>query len=150
MADHRDEGKASDTLKLVAEEAEVTKRKLVTGRVDVRTVTDTVEETVKATVEGQTVDVTRVPIDRAIDAAPAMRTEGDLTIIPVVEEVLVIEKRLLLKEEVHIRRTTRGKAVETTVPLRRQRAIIERHQAGVAPHSPEPESSVPPIKDNQP
>ena len=148
MADHRDETGASDTLKLVAEEAEVSKCRLVTGRIDVRTVTDTVDETVKATVEGQSVDVTRVPVDRIIDAAPATRSEGELTIIPVVEEVLVIEKRLLLKEEVHIRRTTRSEDIETTVPLRRQRAIIDRH--GTTPNAPEPNASVPASKDTQP
>ena len=36
-------------------------------------------------------------IDQFVDAAPQVRTEGDVTIIPVVEEVLVVEKRLVLK-----------------------------------------------------
>ena len=100
--------------------------------------------------EGQSVDVTRVPVDRIIDAAPAMRSEGELTIIPVVEEVLVIEKRLLLKEEVHIRRTTRSEDIETTVPLRRQRAIIDRHDAGTDPNALQPDAPVPASKDIQP
>ena len=150
MPDFRDDARAATTVQLVVEEADVSKRKLVTGRIDVRTVTDTVDEIVKATVQGQTVDVTHVPIDRTIDAVPAMRTEGDVTIIPVVEEVLVIEKRLLLKEEVHIRRTTRSEDVETTVPLRRQRAIVERHDAVTTPHDPESTTIVPQSKEAQP
>ena len=150
MKDQRDSQEDAATLRLVEEEVDVSKRKLVTGRIDVRTVTDTVDEIVKATVQGQTVDVTRVLVNRTVETAPAVRTEGDLTIIPVVEEVLVIEKRLLLKEEVHIRRTTRDEEIETTVPLRRQRAIVERHDAGTAPLDPDPTTSIVPDKEAQP
>ena len=49
-----------------------------------------------------------------------------MTIIPVVEEVLVIEKRLVLKEELHIRRRIATETVEVPVTLRNQRAIVER------------------------
>ena len=137
MSDHDRIDLASAPLRLVAEEAEVSKRKVVTGRIDVRTVTDTVDDLVKASVQDQTVEVTRVSVNRYVDAAPGLRTEGDLTIIPVFEEVLVVEKRLLLKEEVHIRRIIRSEDVETTVPLRRQRAVVERHDVG-APTLPDP------------
>jgi stress response protein YsnF len=44
---------------------------------------------------------------RIVETAPEIRTEGDVTILPVVEEVLVVEKRLVLKEELHIRRRVR-------------------------------------------
>jgi stress response protein YsnF len=55
-----------------------------------------------------------------------VRTEGDVTILPVVEEVLVVETRLLLKEEIHVRRTATRETVEIPVTLRRQRAVVER------------------------
>ena len=71
-----------------------------------------------------------MPIDREVEAAPAVRTAGDTTVVPVLEEVLVVEKRLVLKEEVRIRRITRSDEVETTVPLRRQRAVVTLHDAG--------------------
>ena len=35
---------------------------------------------------------------------PTIREEGDTIVIPIVEEMLVIERRLLLKEEVRVRR----------------------------------------------
>ncbi len=139
----RDEKQVADVLQLVAEEADVSKRRVATGRVDIRTITDTVDEIVRSTVQGQTVAVTRVPIDRYVDAAPAVRTEGDVTIVPVIEEVLVIEKRLLLKEEVHITRTVHSEVVEQTVPLRRQRAVIERHEAGTLPQASDPADKEP-------
>lgn len=50
------------------------------------------------------VEVERIPVNRFIDGPVETRQEGDLTIVPVVEEVLTVQKRLLLKEEVHIRR----------------------------------------------
>ena len=49
-----------------------------------------------------------------------------MTIIPVLEEILVVEKRLVLKEEVHVSQTTSGEDVEVPVMLRRQRAVVER------------------------
>ena len=128
----------AETVQIVAEHARIDKREVVTGRVDVRTVTDTVEEHVRSTLRGETVDVTRVPVGREVTVAPAIRTEGDTTIIPVLEEIIVVEKRLVLKEEVRIRRIARSDEVETTVPLRRQRAVVEHHDAGQPSDTPDP------------
>src|SRR5215211_4768300 len=69
-----------------AEERHVEKRQVATGRVTVRTTTEVSEEVARATLEGESVEVTRVPVNREIDAASSIRTDGDVTIIPVVEE----------------------------------------------------------------
>jgi hypothetical protein len=50
------------------------------------------------------VTVERVPVNRLIDAPVETRQEGETTVIPVIEEVLTIQKRLFLKEEVRITR----------------------------------------------
>jgi len=50
------------------------------------------------------VTVERVAVNRLLDAPVETRQEGDTTVIPVMEEVLTIQKRLLLKEEVRITR----------------------------------------------
>ena len=63
----------------------------------------------------------------------ATRTEGDITIVPVVEEVLVVEKRLMLKEELHIRTRTETTTIEQPVTLRRQRATVDRLDAAGQP-----------------
>jgi uncharacterized protein (TIGR02271 family) len=115
-----------ETIPLIEETLRVDKREVAAGRVRVRTVADTVEEVARATLDEEKVEVTRVPIDREIEAAPAVRTEGDVVIIPVLEEVLVVEKRLVLKEELHIRRQIAKENVEMPVTLRKQRAVIER------------------------
>ena len=50
------------------------------------------------------VEVERVAIDRWVDQMAEVREEGEVTIIPVHAEVLVVEKRLKLVEEIHVRR----------------------------------------------
>jgi uncharacterized protein (TIGR02271 family) len=117
---------AGEVLPLLEEELRIEKRSVTTGKVRVRSVVDTVEEVARASLEGERVEVTRVPVDREVDAAPGVRTEGDVTIVPVVEEILVVEKRLVLKEELHIRRHVTHENVEVPVTLRKQRAVIER------------------------
>jgi uncharacterized protein (TIGR02271 family) len=130
---------SEEVIPLAEEIATVGKRQVVTGRVRVQTVTDAIEELVHADVQRETVEVTRVPIDRMVETTPEIRTEGDVTILPVVEEVLVVEKRLVLKEELHIRRRITTETAEVPVTLRKQRAIVER----VAPDSPAPEEEIP-------
>ena len=123
---------------LVEEGLTVTKTRVNTGRVDVRTLTDTFEQKVEAALQRDATSVTRVPVGREVDVAPQIRTEGDLTIVPVLEEILVVEKRLFLKEEIHIRRTSETEHVESHVTLRRQRAVVERQDASGVPPPDEP------------
>jgi len=118
--------RTEERIPLIEEEARIDKRSVETGRVRVRTEVDEVEEMLRATLDGEEVEVSRVPVDRPVDAAPAIRTEGDVTIVPVLEEVLVVEKRLVLKEELHIRRRRTQETVEVPVTVRKQRAVVER------------------------
>lgn len=115
-----------ETIQVVNETATIEKRDVVTGRVRVSTRTDTADELVSATLERGNVEVTRIPINREIDAPPPVRTEGDSMFVPVVEEILVVEKRWVLVEEIQIRQTTKTQAVELPVTLRKQHAVIER------------------------
>ncbi len=115
-----------ETLALVEESLRVDKREVMAGRVRVRTETDTVEEMARAMIDEETVEVTRVPVGREVTAAPAVRTEDGVVIVPVMEEVLVVEKRLVLREELHIRRQVKQENVEVPVTLRKQRAVVER------------------------
>jgi stress response protein YsnF len=55
-----------------------------------------------------------------------IRTEGGVTIIPVLEEVLVVEKRLVLKREIRISKRSTSETVKIPVSLRKQRADVER------------------------
>ncbi|MGI4789010.1 MAG: DUF2382 domain-containing protein [Janthinobacterium lividum] len=51
---------------------------------------------------GYNVDLSRVEINEFVENPPPVRYEGNVMIIPILEEVLVVEKRLRLKEEVYI------------------------------------------------
>jgi uncharacterized protein (TIGR02271 family) len=115
------------------EEARVRKRKVSKGRVRISTKLDDAIEIVTAELEEQKVQVTRVPVNRPVDAPPVVRTENDTTIIPIVEEVLAIEKRLVLKEELHVRRSVIRERVEIPVTVRKQRAMVERLDAATEP-----------------
>ncbi len=116
----------TEVIPLTEEELRLDKRMVTTGKVRVQTSVDVETELVKATLDGETVEVTRVPVDRIVDHAPAIRTENDVTIIPILEEVLVVEKRLVLKEELHVHKRRTTEDVEAPVELRKQRAVIER------------------------
>ncbi|WP_375456132.1 YsnF/AvaK domain-containing protein [uncultured Methylobacterium sp.] len=127
------------TVALVEERARIDKRAVETGRVRISTRTEVGDHVLRESLRSDSVGVTRVLIDRTLaagEAVPVMRVEDGVTIIPVLEEILVVEKRLVLKEEVHIRQTTSGEDVEVPVTLRRQRAVVER--VGLEGHAPEP------------
>ena len=116
----------TEVIPLAEEELRVDERTVTTGMVRVRTVVDVETELARATLDGEAVEVTRVPVDRMVDQPPAIRTDDDVTIIPIVEEVLVVEKRLVLKEELHVRKRKTTETVEIPVELRKQRAVVER------------------------
>ncbi|WP_210527105.1 DUF2382 domain-containing protein [Rubellimicrobium arenae] len=102
------------------------KRVVDQGGVRVATRTEAHAETVRDTVEETSVEVERIPVGRFVDAVEAPRVEGDLTILPVYEERLVVEKRLFLVEEVHVRRQARTRQVDVPVEVRRQVADVTR------------------------
>jgi stress response protein YsnF len=114
------------TIQLVEESVVVDKERVVTGRVRVSTSSRLVEDIASASLSGVRVEVTRKPVDREIEAVPETRVEGDTTIIPIVEEIVVVEKRLVLVEEIHVRRIETTEDVEVPVTLRKQTATVER------------------------
>jgi uncharacterized protein (TIGR02271 family) len=96
-----------------------------TGRVRIRKIVQEHEELVDPPLWRDEVVIERVPMNQVVEGPIAARSEDETLIIPVLEEVLVLEKRLLLNEEVRI--TTRR--VETQRPqpvtLRREEAVVE-------------------------
>jgi stress response protein YsnF len=98
--------------------------------VRVHTVVDHEQVRFSEQLEYEEVLVDRVPINQDVDVAPQSRHEGDLLIIPVVEEYLHVEKRLRLKEELHVRRVRGVDTVSDTIPVRRMRAVVERTGPG--------------------
>ncbi len=113
------------TVPLVAEAATVSKRFRTTGRVRVKVRTETERRTLTEVLAGEEIEIERVPRNTQIEAVPQPRTEDGVTIIPLVEEQLVVEKRLVLVEEVHLRRVHTKQTVNVPVELRAERADVE-------------------------
>ena len=115
----------SYVIPLVAETLEVKKETVVTGGVRVTThVTERIE-IVDEPLRREEVQVERIPINRQVFETPQPRQEGDSWVIPILEEVLVVEKKLFLKEEVRIRRTSTQVHTPQAVTLRTEEAVIE-------------------------
>jgi len=110
---------------LLAEEVEVTKETVETGRVQVARVTHQRERLIDELLNHQTAEVERVRIGQHVDTMPAVREEGDTIVIPIVEEVLVIERRLFLKEEVRVHRVGSTERHQESVTLRHHEAVIK-------------------------
>ena len=113
-------------LELVEESLTVDTEPVVTGRVRVSTDTEFTAAVARASLSGERVEVTREAIGRQVSDVPQTRVEGDVTIIPVLEEIVVVEKRLMLVEEIRIRKIATTEEVEIPVTLRKQRATVER------------------------
>lgn len=117
-------------LPLVQEDLVVGKRRVETGRVRISVNTDIEERVVRETLRSERTELERVPIGRELadgEPTPAMRQEADGTVVvPVLEEVLVVERRLVLKEEIRMRLVAVDETVEQPMAVRRQRATVER------------------------
>ena len=123
--DDRAPDKTGETvIPLLAEEVAIAKQVVETGRVQVSRVTHEQEQLIDELLAHETVEIDRTPIGRQIDAMPAVRDEGDTIVIPIVEEVLVIERRLLLKEEVRVRRVRSTERHQESVTLRHHEAVV--------------------------
>lgn len=111
---------------VIEEQLQVGKRLVASGAVRVRKL---VHEDVHAFDESLSVestDVERVAIDLPLESAVEVRYEGDVMIIPVVEERIVTRKQLFLVEEIRIRRRTQTKSEALETTLRREEVVIER------------------------
>ena len=119
----------ADTIKLVEEQAVVSKLAVPGDTIRVRTEIDTADETVSLDVRRENYTVERVARDTVVTSIPEIRRENGVTVIPVLEERAVVVKQLVLVEEIHIREDHRVESVEETVTLRKQRAVVEREPA---------------------
>ncbi|WP_205963544.1 DUF2382 domain-containing protein [Roseicella aquatilis] len=124
---------------LVEERLTIDRRAVETGRVRVHLSTATKDALVREMLRGECMEVERVVLGHEVTSAPAVREEEDgaVLVVPVLEEVLVVERRLVLKEELRIRRIATTETVEETIPLRRQVASVERLPAADPQDSPE-------------
>lgn len=113
-------------LPIVEEQLTLDKRVRETGRVRLHKIVETRQETLDEPLLREEVEIERVPVGEYVNAPVAIRQEGDVTVIPVLEEVLVVEKRLRLREELRVtKRQTEIRDVQD-ITLRSERIEVER------------------------
>jgi len=111
---------------VVEEILDVRQRRVETGRVRITKIIHEREEEVKAPRVREEVTIERVTLNRMVDAPVSMRQEGDTFIIPLLEEVVVMEKRLMVKEELRITKRRIEEPASQQVMLRREEVVVER------------------------
>jgi uncharacterized protein (TIGR02271 family) len=112
-------------LPIVEETAEISKRVVERGAVRLSKVVSQREEVIPASLVHDEIEIEHVARDQWLEKPAETRQEGDILIIPVMEEILVVEKRLKLREEIHIRRRTKTVSSEERVTLRKEEVHIE-------------------------
>jgi len=126
------------TLPVYEEQVRVATRRVDTGR-GVRVSKRVAEQPyeLEQALLHQRVEVRRIPVDEVVapGAAPASRHEGDTLIVPVFEEVLVVEKRWRIREEIRITTIVRATPHRESGTLRSEQVSVERF--GDAPAAPE-------------
>jgi uncharacterized protein (TIGR02271 family) len=129
-------------LPVLAEALDVRTRAVETGRVRLHKTVQAREVLVDEPLLWEEVAIERVPVNRVVEGPIPVRYEGDTMIVSVLEEVLVVETRLLLTEELRITRRRTETHQPVPVTLRREDVTIERI-AGERnePHSREQEES---------
>lgn len=119
----------SKTIPVIEEKLQVGKEFVETGKVRISKRIHEEEETIGVPLSQEEVSIERVPVNKYVDTAPpGIRQEGDTTIISVLKEVTVVEKRLMLVEEVHIRKDQKKSTSEQKVTLRKEEVIVDRQK----------------------
>ena len=111
---------------VIEETARVEKQLVETGRVVIRKTVHHETQTVDVPTQEEQVHVERVPVNRVLDTPPEVRYEGDTMIIPVLREEVVVTTRLILVEELRVRKQTLTTHHPKEIALRREEVHYER------------------------
>ncbi len=115
----------SVVIPVLREELRVSRREIERGGVRVHKRVEEREEVVEQPTYREEVTVERVTLGQPLDQEVGSRQEGDTLIIPVLEEMLVVEKRLVLKEEIRITRRRIDETEQVRIMLREVHVELE-------------------------
>jgi uncharacterized protein (TIGR02271 family) len=112
---------------VVEEQLEVSRERVETGRVRISKTVEAREVVVDDPLRRETVRVEHVPINQVVNGdVPQVREEGDVTVIPILEERVVTRTELVLVEEVRIHRERSEYHDPQRVTLRKEVVAVER------------------------
>ncbi len=112
---------------LVDEHLEVRKHWVQSGEVVVRRSVQTSQQTIPVELQYEEVQVDRVPVNRPLAEGEQTQPwwDGEVMVVPVIEEEIVVSKRLVVREEVRIskRKSVRQETVSNSI--RNQQVYID-------------------------
>ena len=130
----------ASSIPLLEEQLDLATRAVETGQVRVHKVVSAHDELVDLSLRRDDVDIQRVSVNRAVAEAQPVRTEGDVTIVPLHAEVVTTQ--LVVTDELHIRMRSSRMQASQRVTLRREDVEVTRDRAdagaGAAPQSTHP------------
>lgn len=119
-----------DVIPVIEEQLHVEKKVEEAGTVRISKQVTEHEQTVTIPLLDEEIQVERVAINQLLESSPpALRYEGETMIIPVIKEVAVVEKRLMLVEELHIVKRRNQKQETQQVKLKTEEVTVERTKA---------------------
>lgn len=138
-----DKSEADGTLvvPVVAEELNVQKRSINTGGVRIKKMVKEHHQEVDEPLLHEDVQVERTPINRVLETPVQVHYDGDTLVIPVLEEVLVVEKRLMLKEELRVTKRQLVEHQPQQLSLRQEEVVVEPLTTGSATNNPQAKAS---------
>jgi uncharacterized protein (TIGR02271 family) len=132
-----EDSSSSETIPVFEEKLRVDKAKRDIDRVTIRTIVSERTEYADLELKSSDLVVERVPINRVVEAVPSVRQEGDTVIVPVIEEIMVVEKRFLLKEEIRVSQRPVLQHVREPVVLRPEEVSVSRKPPHTQPEQQE-------------
>lgn len=115
------------TIPLLQEEVAVDKRVVELGYVRIRKTVEELLDERAVPLLHQEVEVERVPIDRIVPEMIEPYMDGDVYVVPVIEEEVVVTRQLRLREEIRVRRSTGERTETVQTPFRRERIAVQEH-----------------------
>ncbi|HEX3685004.1 MAG TPA: DUF2382 domain-containing protein [Bryobacteraceae bacterium] len=129
---------------VISEELHADAVPVVTGGVRVTKRVHTNDEVLEQELRKTHAEIKRVKTNRVVDGPQPVQRIGSTLVIPVVSEVLRVERQWVVTEEIHITQTEETETVRQTVPVSREEAEIERlDESGnaIAAIEPAPEAA---------
>ncbi|HEX9927736.1 MAG TPA: YsnF/AvaK domain-containing protein [Pyrinomonadaceae bacterium] len=115
------------TIPVIEEQLTVDKRVVEKGRVRISKKVRETDETVNIPLVQENVQVGRVAINQFIaEPPPPVRYEGNVMIIPVLREVVIVEKRLVLVEELRVTKQQTQTQETQKIRLRKEEVNVKR------------------------
>lgn len=116
----------NEVIPVIEEKINVDVKNVETGKVRISKQVHEEEVTVDVPFIHDEVDVKHVAKNISVEKAPEVRHEGDTMIIPVLKEEVIVQKRLVLVEELHITKRKVEEHHPQQITLKKEDVKIDR------------------------